>query len=269
MTDKPKKQSKKDDSTFSLKLVVKKEDINQAYQKKLAVAQKNIKIDGFRPGKAPLDLVEKQIDTDKIIEDISQDLISQAYQKAIQDKKLKPIVNPQVKVDNPPLSIDKDWQLTATSCQIPAVKIKSKYKTDLKKVNTNKKLKKEELTQKIFDTVLANTQVNLPPVLIESELQRKFSQFVNQLAQAKLSLEAFLTKNKIKFEDLKTDFEKQIKKDWTINLAINHIAKTEKLTATQKEIQDLVKKTPQLSQNINMAYYLIEQQKVMDFLKKI
>lgn len=257
------------DTTFTLDLSIKKSDIAAAYHQKLKQIQQQIKIQGFRPGKAPLELVEQQVDQDQIIKDIANPLITQAFQNAIKKQKLKPIVNPQIETVNPPLTITKDWQFKATSCQLPLVKLSSTYKTKIKKINSNKKIKKEQLINNIFESLLTSAQIDFPPVLINSEIEKKIDQLANKLKSANVSLDSFLSQQNTKLEDFIKNLEIQIKKDWTLNLTINHIAETEKLTASQEEINDLISKNPHLSQNPNLAFYLIEQQKVVNFLKKL
>jgi FKBP-type peptidyl-prolyl cis-trans isomerase (trigger factor) len=53
-----------------------------------------------------------------------------------------------------------------------------------------------------------------------------------------------------------------------VNLAISKIAKDNKIEVSEAEIKDILDKNPALSQNINMVYYLLTQQKVFEFLKK-
>ena len=60
--------------------------------------------------------------------------------------------------------------------------------------------------------------------------------------------------------------EQRISEEWTLNLAISQIALSQKITPDAKEIEEIVKKNPKLSSNPDLAYYLLTQQKVIDYL---
>lgn len=75
--------------------------------KKLAV---NAKIDGFRPGKAPLQLIKKQYDH-KIRQDVAQDLVQSTLFKAIDEQNLHLAGYPAINLD----AITKDQPFTYTA----------------------------------------------------------------------------------------------------------------------------------------------------------
>ena len=81
MTNKPIDKTIK----FELKLI--QTDIKSAYQKTLKKASLNISIKGFRKWKAPLDLVEKEISSQKVFEQIVQDLLPPLYDQYIKTNK--------------------------------------------------------------------------------------------------------------------------------------------------------------------------------------
>ncbi|MDD2483212.1 MAG: hypothetical protein PHE71_02985, partial [Candidatus Shapirobacteria bacterium] len=70
-------------------------------------------------------------------------------------------------------------------------------------------------------------------------------------------------------EQYKENLKKQLIKEWTLNLSITQIAKEQKIEVTKTEVTDIAKTNPSLGQNVNFIYYLLTQQKVFDFLKKL
>lgn len=56
----------------------------------------DVKLPGFREGKAPLNLIEKNIDPQKLQAEFVDDAINHLYGDAIRDEKLRPIDNPQI-----------------------------------------------------------------------------------------------------------------------------------------------------------------------------
>lgn len=61
--------------------------------------QKEAKIAGFRPGKAPLNIVEKNIDQNALSSSVLQDVVDLLYTKSIEELKIKPVSNPEIKVE--------------------------------------------------------------------------------------------------------------------------------------------------------------------------
>ncbi|MBW2021882.1 MAG: trigger factor family protein [Deltaproteobacteria bacterium] len=65
--------------------------INQAYKE----IRKRAKIKGFRPGKAPLKLLERYYGQ-QVIEDVQKELISETFPKALQESDLTPLSFPML-----------------------------------------------------------------------------------------------------------------------------------------------------------------------------
>lgn len=59
---------------------------------------RNMKLSGFRPGKAPLHLVEKQLDQQLLQSEFLESAVNKLYVDAIQEKKLRPVAQPAVNV---------------------------------------------------------------------------------------------------------------------------------------------------------------------------
>lgn len=76
-----------------LKIEVPAEEITEEYQRAASDINKRVRMPGFRPGKAPLGVIEKQY-KQNIEEDILQKLIPAYYMKAIKDANLTPLQMP-------------------------------------------------------------------------------------------------------------------------------------------------------------------------------
>ena len=59
---------------------------------------RNLKVSGFRPGKAPLHLIEKQLDDQLLQSEFLETSVNRLYVDAIQEKKLRPVAQPQVNI---------------------------------------------------------------------------------------------------------------------------------------------------------------------------
>jgi len=255
--------------SFTIKLTINKKDIQEAHQQTLKEFQANFEIKGFRKGKAPLDAIEKETPFEKLFEKTASKVISQEYAKFIKKEDLKPIIQPRVKFEKAPENFTEDWHVEITSCELPELKLNKDYLEKIKKIRkASKATEEQEKTKEIVDGLVSSAKVDLPEILIESDLQHQLSQLVNQAQQAGITVEQYLKTQKTNIKDYQEDLKKRIVREWTLNLSIQKIAKEQKIEVSPQEIQDLLKKNPALGQNMNLVNYILTQQKVIDFLKK-
>ncbi|MDI1472072.1 MAG: trigger factor [Thermodesulfovibrio sp.] len=76
-----------------LKIEIPAERVEEEIQKVLKDIQKKAKIPGFRPGKAPISIIEKKFGKEAESE-VLEKLVSQSYDNAIKEAKLKPVLPP-------------------------------------------------------------------------------------------------------------------------------------------------------------------------------
>jgi len=276
------KTNKKDlekhpDKTFIFNIILSKDDIKKEYDLTLKSVQSNFETKGFRKGKAPLDLVEQQISAAKIIEEVASKLISQKYDQKIKENNLKPIIQPQIKILNPPISLEKDWEIEITGCELPEINIDPKYKTEIIKINSknseNKKTDEHDHNHdkldQIIEALTKHCQVDLPKILIDSDVENRMSQLVDQTAQAGITVTQYLKTKNQTLDQYKTLVTEQIAKEWLLNLAIDKISKDQKIEVSKEDIENLVKQNPQMAHKPNFVYYLVTQQKVFEYLQHL
>lgn len=260
---------KQDNKLFTLSLEIKLADIKKEYQEYLKHFQANFETKGFRKGKAPLDVVEQNINPEKLFEEVASHLISHAYGEKIKEYDLKPIVQPQIKFTSKDVDFDHDWTVEITGCELPEIKLKDKYLVEIKKINTDKNITEEnQKIEKIIETIIKNSQVELPEILIESDTQNQLTQLIDQSRQAGISVNDYLKNKGLTLEQYKENLKKQLTREWTLNLAITKIAKEQKIEVSEKEVTDITTSNPDMGKNVNFVYYILTQQKVFDFLKK-
>ena len=59
---------------------------------------RNLKLSGFRPGKAPLHIIEKQLDSQLLQSEFLETAVNKLYVDAIKEQKLRPVAQPAVNV---------------------------------------------------------------------------------------------------------------------------------------------------------------------------
>ena len=105
---------------------------------------KNAKIDGFRPGKAPKDVFIKHYGKESLYFDAADNLLQLAYSKMLEKEKVIPVVEPKVDIK----SIDETGvEYIFTIITKPEVKIKKYKGLGVKKEEV--KVSKEEINHEI------------------------------------------------------------------------------------------------------------------------
>jgi len=129
--------------TFSVEIA--KEEIQQENSKVLSDIQKRASLPGFRVGKAPMDLVEKNF-SQRAKQTVLENLVSQAATQTLRDRKLRSIDTPRVgKID---FEVGKPLSFEMTVEKDPEIKAK-----DYKGIKVNRKEPKvtPELTKKTLE----------------------------------------------------------------------------------------------------------------------
>lgn len=88
-----------------LNIEVPKADVANAFDKIYSGIQREVTLKGFRKGKAPLATV-KSMYSDKVKQDVAQELIQSHYGQALTEHKLDPITSPEFEFEDPSESAD-------------------------------------------------------------------------------------------------------------------------------------------------------------------
>ncbi len=256
------------DKTFVITVKLAKDNIDATYQKVLSSVQSDYETKGFRKGKVPLNIVKSNVDETKIIEEVLTTLISEIYSQKIKEYNLHPVIQPMVKILNPPIIFGKDWEVEITGCELPQTTIDSKYIQEVKDINQSKETDEKKLNLTI-GSLIKHSTVDIPEILIKADVEAKLSHLIDQTNQAGMTVNQYLKSKNQTLEQYQDQLKTQVKNEWVTNLAIDFIAKEQKIAVTKEEADSLIAKNKQFEQNSNLVYYLLTQQKVFDYLKSL
>ena len=281
-------------------------DVLLGYRKEaLKHLQKEVKLDGFREGHIPENVLVKRLGEVAILEEAAEIAIQDEYPKIVKEHSLVVIGRPQVILTkiapgNPaefkiraavmPEVMIGDYKAIAktemkkteekievTEKDIEAVieelrNIRAEVKKgedekeerilpelddafvktlgDFKDVADFKEKAKENLALdkkakardkkrlEIVEKIVEKSEIDLPEILIESELEKMFSQFESDVARAGVKMEDYLKHIKKTEVDIRKDWRKDAEKRAKIQLIFNMIAKEEKLSADAKKVEE-------------------------------
>ena len=109
-----------DELTKSFNVIFSAETLNKIKDFKLAFMAKNTNLKGFRPGKAPLNVVWKQHEAD-LTSDLVNNVINAATQKILEQAKLEIIASPQINIKG--FSFEKGLDFEVTFSLMPKITI--------------------------------------------------------------------------------------------------------------------------------------------------
>ena len=89
---------KREGNNVLLEVEVEVSEFKVAVDKTIVRASKEINIPGFRPGKAPREMVERTLDREALEARAASDLISELYPRVIEESKIEPVDYPGVDI---------------------------------------------------------------------------------------------------------------------------------------------------------------------------
>lgn len=266
--------------TFTL--TISSDSITEARGRALVRAQKSIKLDGFRPGKVPLKLVEERLGRQGIMEMVLEDLLPKAYGEYIETNKLQPLTEPDIQ----PKSMEpegKDWEFEVAIAVAEPIEL-GDYVALVKATpasdhaahdghnHTDDELRQIRL-QDILKTLLEKIKVAVPELLLRRETEHRLQSMTSQLERVNLSLEDYLKNIGKTKEDLQQDYAINTFASLQVELLLAAIITQAKLEVSNQELESLVqarlaaRKEAQISrQELNHLHSHLLKQKAIEHL---
>lgn len=86
------------DTSVQLTITAESEQLQAIKAATLKRLGRDVKVQGFRAGKAPLALLEKQLDPSRLQSEFLDEVINKLYAEAVQDQKLRSVAQPEITV---------------------------------------------------------------------------------------------------------------------------------------------------------------------------
>lgn len=237
-----------DDNTIQVTITIPYSKVVE--KKELALRQliEELQVPGFRKGKVPKDAAIKHIEQQKLYEHMLRFLLPEAYAESVEKHTLKPILAPRFELVS--VNDDSDWTVRAITCELPlfemgnykssikdTAKTKADHTKDADSKENNPDVLKAEKEQEIIKTLLLTTEVKIPEILLEEEVNHKLSNLVDQLQKVGLTIEKYLAQTGKTVENIKEEYKRQSSEAIKLELVLNKIAIEEKILVDDSEIE--------------------------------
>lgn len=120
-------------SKIEFKVVVPAEKWERYLDQVAAEVSEEIKIAGFRPGKAPRKMVEQKVGSGVLLNGAAEKAVQKSYVDFVTENKLEVIGTPEVEIEK--IEEGKDLEYVARVAVMPEVTVKENYKKAVKKIN--------------------------------------------------------------------------------------------------------------------------------------
>jgi len=245
-------------SQIELRIEIPIDDFNGFIEKAILSLGQDLDLQGFRKGKAPKEMIEKNIGQDKILIRAADYAIQENYVKAISEKKIEAISAPEIEIlkmakGNPFEFKAKVWvmpEIELPNYQKITSGIKRKKvevtKEEIEKMRQEKeKWEKERLRQEILEKIAEKCKLEIPEILIEQEKKRMLENVKRGVLQTlRISFEEYLKKIKKTEKELLDSFAPEVEKRVKTSLVLKQIGEKENILVSDLEIEEELKKSP-------------------------
>jgi len=128
---------------------------------------------------------------------------------------------------------------------------------------------KEELRGKLVEQVCEKTVVEIPDVLIESELDAMINEFKNNISYSGIDFNEYLTSVKTNIDKLRIEWRKLAEKRAKTALVMGEIAAREKIKVDEKEVEEKANHTLKHYPNEEEIREKIDIEKFKDYISGI
>lgn len=128
-------------SQVELEIEVPAEEFSRFIEKATLNLGRNLEIKGFRKGKVPKEIIEKQIGPEKILIEAADLAIKENYKKAILENKIEAIFQPKIEIKK--LAKGNDLVFSAKTAVLPEAKLPD-YRKIASKIKRNKVVVEEK-----------------------------------------------------------------------------------------------------------------------------
>lgn len=254
-------RNNKPDGTIELTITIPWPDVKKSYDEIVNEAIKTVAVKGFRKGKAPRKLAEEKLDEEKVWQQTLETIVPQYYSQALQKENIKPVITPNIQLLK--AAPENDLVLKAETAEAPQFEL-GDYKKALAEIKKptdkiwtpgkDEKVKtvgaqraapeaeKRASLDNVLKKLLDHVKLTLPSVLIDRQTNTQLTQLIDQIKQVGMNIQQYAQSKGTTPEQIREQVRKEAENTLKLEFILEKIAETEKITVSDKDIDDFISK---------------------------
>jgi trigger factor len=262
--------------------------VETEYAKAFDTLAKDLTVQGFRKGKAPKEVVEKNLPKDRVYDTMIRAYIPAQYEEIVKEEKLQPIYSPKIELVK--AKENENWQVKFTVPLQPEIDLKN-YKDIVKKAKEeknkpeiwtpgkdkdekapNEAVKKEMAMQAALNALVDKVKIEISDVILDDEVNRRMSKLVDDIQRLGMTVENYIKAKNITIDQLKDQFRKEIEESYKVEFILQEIGDLEKIQVEKDDLDKMMaglKDEKDKQAFMQNAYYyatLMRKQKILEHL---
>ena len=204
-------------------------------QKALKRMAETLEVDGFRKGNVPEAIVAQKVGQMRLLEAAAEIALSEEYPNILEEHKIDAIGRPEI-------SITKIGQGSAMEFKVKTALLPEVKLTDYKKIAGRSALIDKTATAdkrrtEILEEIMRESKIDLPKILVDSELEKMLAQFKDDIGKSGVSFEDYLKHIKKSEEDLKVEWKETAVKRAKSQVILNTVAKEQEIAPKEEDVK--------------------------------
>lgn len=262
--------------------------IETEYKKAFDKLAQDLTVEGFRKGKAPKEIAEKNLPKDRVYDTMIRAYVPVKYEEIIKEDKLQPIYSPKIELVK--AKENEDWQVKFTVPLQPEIDLKN-YKDIVKKAKAEADkpeiwtpgkdkeakeptpgAKKEMAMQAALNALVDKVKVEISDVILDDEVNRRMTKLIDDIQRLGMTVENYVKAKNLTVDQLKDQFKKEIEETYKIEFILQQIADDEKIQVEKEDLDKMMvglKDEKDKQAFMQNAYYyatLLRKQKTLEHL---
>lgn len=276
-------------NTYEVEVTIDKSRIKTMNDQVVEEAIKNVKVEGFRPGKAPRNLAEKELNQEKVYGEVLERILTPELSEIMTKEGKRPVTRPRVQLKE--AKADSDWIATIQIAEKPTLKLPdyrakiADLKKDMKKgdiwvpgqetenkPNEGQQQARTKLMNDILQMLVSETSFDLSDLIIEDEYNQRLTQLLEEIRKLGLTLDSYLASRSMTAEQLQESVKREVSDLYKIEFILDALSEKEQVQVEPQELEALFgsisdpQAKKQAQDNAYMYAAMLRKQKLLDFL---
>jgi FKBP-type peptidyl-prolyl cis-trans isomerase (trigger factor) len=260
------------------------EDFEKYCEEAFDDISKTVSVDGFRSGKAPREILEKNIDGDAVLKKAAEKAVRENYFPVLREKKIEAIGRPEIVITK--IAKGDSFCFKAITAVLPEITL-----PDYKKIAKSIRDKKEETGQaqeekgedeekakqkkrmEILKAVSDASRMEIPEILVMAEKEKMIGELMSSIENMGIKWSDYLSQIGKEEEELKKQWKDDACRRVKYGLILKELAEKEGIQVGDEELESetekIFKNNPSIDKDYlrNYIYGIIRNEKVLNFLE--